>query len=279
MRNKIQAKTTAAARLALLALLLCGATHPAALAQQPATGMIKPMDDLKLSLTVAGRIEAILVREGQRVKKGAVILHLDKNLEELEVNRRLLLLNDRSKLDDALARERTLSTQLEHARRLMETNTISRKQLEDEEIAYSTAVSDRQAMQIAKKREQVEYDLARENLARRFLRAPIDGEIAKIHFQLGESVGVHEPVARLVDTSRVRFTGNVDAKAAAAIKVGDLASVRFGSESGGEVRKGKVVFVSPVADLASGLVEVKVEFKNGDGAVRPGIVGQIVTAK
>lgn len=272
MRNKM---TT----LALLALLGGAAAPHAAWAQQPATGVIKPMDDLKLSLTVAGRIEAILVREGQRVKKGAVILHLDKNLEELEVSRRLLLLNDRSKLDDALARERTLGGQLEHARRLMESNTISRKQLEDEEIAYSTAVSDRQAMQIAKKREQVEYDLARENLARRFLRAPIDGEIAKIHFQLGESVGVHEPVARLVDTSRVRFTGNVDARAAAAIKVGDMASVRFGPENGGEVRKGKVVFVSPVADLASGLVEVKVEFKNADGSVRPGIVGQIVTGK
>lgn len=273
MKNDAQAM---AGKLALLLLIFFGGSAHSAWAQQPATGMIKPMDDLKLSLTVAGRLEAILVREGQRVKKGAVILYLDKNLEELEVSRRLLLLNDRSKLDDAIARERTLKPQIEHARRLLETNTISRKQMEDEEIAYSTAVSDRQAMQVTKKREQVEYDLARENLARRFLRAPIDGEIAKIHFQLGESVGVHEPVARLVDVSRVRFTGNVDVKAAAGIKIGDLASVRFGPEAGGEVRKGKVVFVSPVADLASGLVEVKIEFKNSDGAVRPGIMGQIV---
>ncbi len=262
-------------RLAL-ALALVG-TGSGAWAQQVATGVIKPLDDLKLSLTVAGRIEAVPAREGQRVKKGEVILHLDKTLEELEVARRLLLLNDRSKLDEILAREQTLKGQVEHARRLLETNTISRKQLEDEELALSAAASERQAMEVMKKREQVEYDLARETLARRFLYAPIDGEIIKIHYQIGESVAMHEPLVRLVDVSRVRFTGNVSARSAAAIRPGSLLAVRFGDGAGNRTRKGRVVFVSPVADLASGLVEVKVELDNADGAIRPGTIGALVT--
>lgn len=257
----------------ILALILMG---PAAWAQQVSTGVIKPLDDLKLSLTVAGRIEAVLAREGTRVRKGDVILHLDKTLEELEVSRRLLLLNDRSKLDEAIAREQTLKGQVEHARRLLETNTISRKQLEDEELALSAVVSDRQAMEVMKKREQVEYELARENLARRFLYAPIDGEVIKIHYQIGESVAMHEPLVRLVDVSRVRFTGNVGARTAARIRTGSQLAVRLGPESGSRTRKGRVVFVSPVADLASGLVEVKVELDNADGGIRPGTIGALV---
>ena len=36
---------------------------------------------------------------------------------------------------------------------------------------------------------------------------------------------------------------------------------------------GTVVFVSPVVDPASGLLEVKAEFDNKEGEVRPGIAG------
>ena len=34
-----------------------------------------------------------------------------------------------------------------------------------------------------------------------------------------------------------------------------------------------IVFVSPVVDQASGLLEVKLEFDNSDGAIRPGVPG------
>jgi multidrug efflux pump subunit AcrA (membrane-fusion protein) len=36
-----------------------------------------------------------------------------------------------------------------------------------------------------------------------------------------------------------------------------------------------VVFVSPVADPLSGLVELVAEFDNADGSVRPGVAGRI----
>jgi hypothetical protein len=37
-----------------------------------------------------------------------------------------------------------------------------------------------------------------------------------------------------------------------------------------------VVFVSPVADPSSGLLEVIAEFENFDGSVRPGISGRLL---
>ncbi|MBF0185565.1 MAG: efflux RND transporter periplasmic adaptor subunit [Magnetococcales bacterium] len=245
-------------------------------ANSVSSGMIKPLDDLKLSLPIAGRIDAILVKEGQTVNKGDELLHLDKSQEELEVKRRHLLWMDRAKLEELLTREKILKSQISNARALLLGKTISRKQLEDEELTLAATIAERQALEVAKEREKVEYELARDALARRFLYAPISGMVVKLHYQTGESVAANEAVIRLVDVSRICFTGNLDGKTAARIKPGHLLKVRFGTDPSAEVRQGSVVFVSPVADMASGLVEIKVEFGNTEGKVRPGFVGQLI---
>jgi len=41
-------------------------------------------------------------------------------------------------------------------------------------------------------------------------------------------------------------------------------------------KKGTVLFISPVVDSASGLLKVKIEFKNPDGSVRPGVAGSMI---
>jgi multidrug efflux pump subunit AcrA (membrane-fusion protein) len=68
--------------------------------------------DVKLSMTVAGRIDGMLVREGSRVSKGQVLMYLDKTLEELEVQRRRLQLQDVAKLEELRQKEKTLATQV-----------------------------------------------------------------------------------------------------------------------------------------------------------------------
>jgi len=80
-------------------------------------------------------------------------------------------------------------------------------------------------------------------------------------------------LVQVVDISRSRFLCNVEEWVGRTLKNGqsvDL-SIRTGSQS--LAKKGTVVFVAPVVDPASGLLEVKAEFDNRDGAVRPGIAG------
>ena len=77
---------------AALAWLTFAVLPVGALQAQPvASGYTQPVQELKLSLTAAGRIEALMVREGDRVRAGQVLLHLDRTLESLEVRRRQLL--------------------------------------------------------------------------------------------------------------------------------------------------------------------------------------------
>ncbi|MEN9329105.1 MAG: hypothetical protein RLZZ484_293 [Pseudomonadota bacterium] len=241
-----------------------------------APGVTQALRDVKLSMTVAGRIDGMMVREGSRVRQGQLLMHLDRTLEELEVQRRRLLVEDRARLDELKQKEKTLIEQVESLRPLLLTGGVSRKQVEDEEMALGAVAAERKALAASKERERVELSLAQEAYERRHLRSPMDGTITKVLFRQGESVGPHEAVVSVVDTSRVRFMGTVPSRAGVKLQVGSVVKIELGQDSQVRVRSAKVVFVSPIADPSSGLVEVIAEFDNADGSVRPGISGRML---
>lgn len=240
-----------------------------------APGMTQAMKDTKLGMSVAGRVDAVLVREGQRVRAGQVLLHLDRQAEALEVQRRKLLLQDTSRLQELRGKEVVLKTQIESLRPLVGTGAVSRKVLEDEEMALGTVMSERKALEIAKQREQVELNLAQDAYERRHLRSPIHGVVTRVVPKTGESIGAHEPLVNVVDVSRVRFVGNIPAAQGARLREGAKVKIQFGAQDSNLSRTAKVVFVSPVTDPASGLIEVIAEFDNADGSIRPGVMGRL----
>lgn len=262
--------------VAAAVMWLC-AVPAATLAQtgSVANGVTQAVQELKLSMTAAGRIEALMVREGDRVKPGQVLLHLDRTLEALEVRRRQLLLEDEVRLLDLRDREQVLTAQVAALRPLLASGGVARKQLEDEELALRAVVAERRMLEAAKRREAVELELAAEAYERRHLRSPIGGVVTRISQRVGESVSPNEPVIHVVDVSRVRFLGTAPAAAVARLKAGSTVTIRLGQEEGGRGRPARVTFVSPVADPSSGLVEVIAEFDNVDGAVRPGVAGRM----
>jgi RND family efflux transporter MFP subunit len=244
-------------------------------AQTSAPGVTQALKDLKLSMTVAGRVEGLFVKEGDRVSAGQLLMHLDRNAEDLEVKRRRLLLQDTARLQELGGKEKTLTEQVASLKPLLATGGVSRKQVEDEEMALNAIGSERKTLEAAKRREQVELDIALEAYERRHLRAPIDGVITKVVMRVGESIAPHEATIGLVNISRVRFMGTISAQAGARLKVGNTVSIKLGVDDSAKTRAARVVFVSPVTDAASGLVEVIAEFDNADGSVRPGITGRM----
>jgi len=241
-----------------------------------ALGVTQALRDVKLSMTVTGRIEAVMVREGSSVRQGQLLMHLDRTLEELEVQRRQLLLDDNARLNELKQKEKTLNDQVASLQPLLVNGGVSRKQVEDEEIALGSVAAERKAMEAAKARERVELALAQEAFERRHLRSPIAGVITKVAFRTGESVAPHEPVMTVVDISKVRFMGTVPARAGVQLKVGSTVKIELGQEAQARTRSAKVVFVSPITDPSSGLIEVIAEFDNVDGSIRPGVTGRLL---
>ncbi len=83
----------------------------------------------------------------------------------------------------------------------------------------------------------------------------------------------------MVDTSRCLFVCNVEEWVGRTLEKGQTARLTIKAGNSTIAKTGRFVFVSPVVDPASGLLEVKVEFDNTDGSVRPGISGSLLLDK
>jgi len=238
------------------------------------SGITEPIMDVTLSLTVEGTVSEIFFKEGAQVKKGQVILELDNALERLEVQRRKLLWESKAELESAEARVATLRSMVESTRDLFKsTGSVSKEELDKLELEYALAVAEQKGTSIAEERERIEYQMAIQTLAKRRLKSPIQGTIIKLLLEVGETCEPEQPLVQVVDTSRSRFVCNVEEWVGRTLSKGQSVDLKIRTGSQSLPKKGTIVFVSPVVDPASGLLEVKAEFDNKDGAVRPGISG------
>ncbi len=233
----------------ILAAAMCGVNFFAARAAEPVeiSGLTKPFLDVTLGLADAGIIHRQFFKEGDAVKKGDVILELDKNLETLEVVRRKAVMDQNKMVFDS-TRQLTKTTK-----------SVSAEDLEKAEADYNVAAAD--------------YQIATQQLADRQLVAPFSGSITEILLKPGAAVAPYQPLVRLVDTSRCYFVGHIDGVAAAKLQPDEPVKIEV---NGGQTVSGKICFISPVVDAASGLARIKAIFDNADGKIRPGLAAKMI---
>jgi multidrug efflux pump subunit AcrA (membrane-fusion protein) len=81
---------------------------------------------------------------------------------------------------------------------------------------------------------------------------------------------------RVVDTRQCYFVSNVEARAAGRLKRDQTISLEIESVPAAIKIQGKIIFLSPVVDPASGLQKVRIVFDNTDGRVHPGVAGKLI---
>jgi multidrug resistance efflux pump len=141
--------------------------------------------------------------------------------------------------------------------------------LENRELAYATTVSELVRLKTIKEMERLDYLTAKENLERRTLRAPTRGIVTRLIKQKGESVQANDAALKLCDLSRILFFANVPSSRSEYLRMGDTVDLNVGFNL--TRMRGKLIFVSPVIDPASGLREVKIELLNPSPDTRPGV--------
>lgn len=237
--------------VAMLLMALCTILQTAAVGEPLwVDGITEPIHDITMSCPVIGIVADRLVKEGDFVKKGQILIQLDKGLEELAV--------DRTRLAKEMAQ-----AELGRIKALSERNAISVSQeaLEKEQMEFNIA--------------SVELELAKEHLQRRLLMAPIDGTITEIFRDVGEACELRQPVARLVDTGRCFFVTNIRASLGHSLEIGQTMKLQVEAGAGSIEMQSTVVFISPVVDPGSGLLRVKLLFDNSERNIHPGAAGRL----
>ncbi|MBW2622613.1 MAG: efflux RND transporter periplasmic adaptor subunit [Deltaproteobacteria bacterium] len=238
------------------------------------SGITESIKDVTLSLAVSGTVKTVFFKEGDYVRKGQTILTLDRTLETLEVERRKLIWDSKVEVDSALEQAATLKSILESTRRLFEsTKSVSREELEKRELEYKLVLAERRRLEVEEEKQRIEYKMAVENLRRRSLISPLGGVIIDFLLEEGESCEPQQPLVQVIDRNKCLLVCNIEEITGRNLKKGQVVDLEIRAGSGTLGKKGKIIFISPAVDPASGLMEVKTEFDNKDGEVRPGVSG------
>jgi HlyD family secretion protein len=232
-------------------------------------GTIKACRRAKLAPPSGGQIAQLLVKKGERVKAGQILLELWN--EDLEAQARLAgqqLATAKLRVDEACALAVQSSKAAVRARLLVTRGFISAEGLERAEADEKT----RQASCLAANSEIAQshsrIEVARASLRRMVLRAPFDGIVADISGELGEYAtpsppGIPTlPAIDLIDDHCLFVSAPIDEVDAANIKVGQPSRIVLEAIKGKSFA-GRVKRVAPYVlevEKQARTVEVEVEF-------------------
>lgn len=240
-------------------------------------GLVFPLHDITLSAGVAGLVMNRLVEPGERVRADQVLLQLDDRLQQLESERRKAIFQDQTEIESVRERTAIVLTLLTDARAVYsKTGSISKEELLRLEADYITSKGRLDQLLAQKKREALDYESAERERLQRYITAPVSGVIVKIIPRIGEWAKPGDPIISLVDASTALLHLTIPHKETRSLKVGALQGLMLDLNDSAAYRTvGRVSFISPIADPASGLVEVRITFPNSQLLIKPGIKGSI----
>ncbi len=240
------------------------------------TGLVQPVWEATLAPTVLGRVERIVVKEGDRVEAGDVLIYLERRFEELDADRRKIVAESSVELELASAKLEVLRAEFESTKKLFESSgSISKEEFERSRLEYQLAEAEISQLEEREKVEALEWELALEQVSRREIRTPQEGTVVEVHPKAGEVCEPRQPLVRIVDSSTVRITLDVDALKTAGLAKDSRVSVEVETPGGNIVVEGVLDFISPVVDGASGLRRIQISIGNGEGRILPGLPARV----
>jgi len=224
----------------------------------PISGLLAPLPgrDVKVGALVAGRVEQMLVGEGDSVKSGQPLARIEA-----------APLRDR--ISDADAQQSRARAELDNVRaRLVRTEKLwkdgiaSRQEVDDLRSAVVAAQS-------AVAQAAAAGGTASTQLGRATLRAPFDGVVAAILVPAGAPVdGNATPVIEIADTRVLELRAAVPAARIGEVGKDQLAEVVI--EGVGTI-PGRVVATAPLVDAATNTIVVRVRVENAEHRLRGGL--------
>ena len=195
-----------------------------------ASGRLVHEEEINLSTEQPGRVTAIYVEEGEKVKAGQLLLQIDDERYRTAVEQR-----EASVRMQRISIER-MQTQLETQRRQTErTRQIFERGLIDED-SYDMAVNslaiaeiDLRSSQEQLSQTQAQLDQAQDDLNKTQVFAPIDGTVTALDIEVGETAIVSSTnvpgsnLMTIADTSSILTEVNVDEA--------DIANIRLGQQA------------------------------------------------
>jgi len=214
---------------------------------EPAMGG-KPPASSKIAAPLTGLLTQIHCEEGQRVKKGDLLVELDMRSVDALIAKAEVAVEFAQK---NFARKQQLST----------TDNISRKLYDEAELLLQTA----------------RKDLLNAKTQRELLQitAPLSGTVAAIHFKVGEAVSLATVLAEVIDLDRLDIAIRIPSSEVTSIRLKQPVEISVGSSPSTNrtdvtpTQRGTVMFIGSQVDPLTDTVLVRATLHTESG-LRPG---------
>jgi len=212
------------------------------------TGTFLPGKETKINADVPGNIVSIFVNEGDLVKKGQILMQLDKSLLELQ-------------LKEAEVKIKGLKDDVERYSVLDEADAIQGVKLEKAQLGLQSA--------------EVQKAILEDKINKTSIRAPYGGIITNKFREVGEYAAPGVPLFQLVDISTLKFNINVSENEVVLFKKGNTYPVSP-NVFPEDILNGKTTMISAESNKMSNDFPVQFTMKNTpDLKVKAGMFGNV----
>ena len=221
-----------------------------------ATGSLRAVETIELRSEVAGPIESIHFTEGERVRRGELLISVEASKLEDQ------LTAQKAVRKAAVARADLARSTHERIATLHERGSASPDELDRATSSLREAVAGVQQLD-------AEIELTVERLADTEIRAPADGRISQRLVDRGDVVQVGTPLASLYTVDELEIVADIPDRVIDRVEIGQSVEARLAAFPG-RVFAGEVTFVSPAVDESSRTFPVKALITNPGEALKPG---------
>lgn len=202
-----------------------------------ATGTVEPKYGASISPLISGRVEQILVADGDRIKKGQVLAVLDSSVEE-------------AKLKELRANYKFLTSELARKKDLRNRGFYSDSEYERALNEYNVAKA------------QVEYQ--EELINRMKIKSPIDGIVIREDLDIGKYIKPDSEIFWVGQEYPLIVTVDVDEEDIPLVKLGQLTLIKSDAFIDRAI-EGKVYKITPMGDAIDKNFRVRVGLPRDSG--------------
>ena len=230
--------------------------------QRRFSGVLAATDKSELSFRVGGRVQAVAVEGGVRVRAGQLLVSIDPQPYVLALETAIADLQAaRAQLDEA-------EKKLESTQRLFERRIASQQVLDSAEASFETAEGRVQAADAS-------VNMAQRDLDDTIIVAPFAGTIAERKVEPFQEVAAGQPVLLLTNEGAIEVDVRIPEGLIHEVAVGQPVTVRLTTAAfRNQAFRGKVTRVSASA-LEANAYPVTITVEDPDSRMRPGMTARV----
>jgi RND family efflux transporter MFP subunit len=230
----------------------------------------RPSEDVTMSFVRPGWIAKVLVKPGDVVRKGQLLIQMDDRAEQVQFKKLQAQADDTTRKRAAQAKLNLANFMVTQTKWAHKRGAATKLEVQEKELEAKISELSLELAKFEHGQSQLERDSAAEQLKRMQLRSPVDGVVEQVVIEEGESAEANQPLIQIVKTDPLWVDVPVPAGQVRALKlaVNDPAMVRHpcgdGEKPPAEV-VGRILYLARVVEAGSTTRNVRVELPNVAG--------------